>query len=357
MTRMGVFTRHGSGLPSFVAHQGTILCMAMSPDGRVLVTGGEEPGVVRFWNTQWYGLIRELHLPVMGHEIGFRTRHAYDEVTYDALPRFVTAADWSPSGRRLAVACGGYVFVIGGTSHSVLRRIGPHKGQVTDVRWLGTTEMYVGTVCLDSYQRNWPAAKKKAVEHPGRTVHPMVVRPRVFAPSANNWWAFVGGGEGGCLLGHMMTEVVTLKTSARGIEAAGWGVDQRSVYTVDYGGVLRVFDTEGLCIAPEVQLHDTMARCMAKPRHSSLAATGDEGGVVKVWHEGLGVLAELQGHAGSVRCMAATQNFEALYTAGEDGVIRGWTQIPVHTALRAARAKIAMDEPELPPEGERNLEV
>ncbi len=356
MGRMTVFTNDRRASHRFIAHEGGVLSLATSRDGEQVASGGAD-GYLRVWSARHArcDLLYEIDLarqcpPALGSVL----LGPYASVSHNmSIPSLVTAVEYSPLGKRLLAACGGYLFVIGLTGRTILRRSDAQPGQVLSAAWAGRRDRFILSACCDGYFREWRGDTGKRMQQHSRSIMPMHL-PRTVVPDIFGWSYAAGGTHGACVFvpGNHPASVLTDGP----VEAVGWAMNGKSVFVGDRQGNIRQVDTGALDISPTRSVHaGSPIRCMAKPYSSLCGATGDEQGVVKVWHEEAGPYATLVGHAGPVRCVAAPPHFNEVYSGGDDGTIRRWADLDQdRRKMRGHSDKITSPGPAA---GERHLDI
>ena len=117
-------------------HRGSIWCHALSPDGRLLATGGLD-GTVRLWDVETGRLVRAL----IGHN------------------SYVSGLDWSPDGNTLASA-GTYDITVrlwDTRTGQPLRVLKGHPAEVTLVKWSPDGRTVLATGGISGAVSSWNA--------------------------------------------------------------------------------------------------------------------------------------------------------------------------------------------------------
>jgi WD40 repeat protein len=287
---------------TFAAHQGGALCVAFSPDGRLLATGGKDH-TVKIWNL------------ATGRQIRVFTNHTSP----------VRAVAFSPDGQRIISASGAIIFVwdarTGKTGPSYL---------------FNTPDPVVAFTPDGTAYAAWKeAAVIKVVEIASErerafTAHAKGVHCLAFSPDGR-WLASSGQGNHG-------EEVTIWKEGDKhlALEAAGpqsalrFSSDGRRLAGVGRDNVLNVWET-----ATGRRLHNfgwqpQGAACIAFGPHGrrlalAASATVDKSGAVAVCTTASGnPILTLRGHTGTVEGLAFSLDGKQLASASADGTVKVW---------------------------------
>jgi len=328
----------GRCLLTLEGHQGEIHGVAVSPDGRLALSCGQD-GAVKLWDLERGALVRTL----AGHTQG------------------VTGVAWSPDG-RLAIS-GGYdrtVRLWDVPSGRCLRTLEGHPGGVLAVCWCG--DSHVLSAGADGEVKLWP------VVVPGGYSAPLALsRPRpgretsaaeasfreslrqarasliggaalaamghvraarglpgyALAPEAIDLWADLGRRlrRGRLLGGHLRR---TLDSHPGGATAVCWAGDGRLALSAGQDGRVRLWlPASGECRRTFVG-HEKPLSAVARVG-SRYGASGGEEDTVRVWELETGkCLRRLPGHAWGVTSLWAAAGGQRLLSGAANGTARLW---------------------------------
>jgi serine/threonine protein kinase/WD40 repeat protein len=263
---------------TIAGHFQPVLCLAFSPDGRTLATGGEDAGV-------------QLHPLAAGGRAESLRQHGGP----------VSGLAFSPDGRTLATTDNG-----------------PDSPGVAV----------------------WDLTPRRSVERPRLMGHTGAVRGLAFAPDGRTL-ASTGGHEFDPTLRlwdvPTGVEKTRLTGHARAVNAVGWLPDQRALVTVSDDGSARVWQTEvracdSVPLDPDLTAKVTAAVVCERAR---TLVTADAAGAVRVWgldrlFDGrreraarpvaLGRVGGGEGREWPVESLAATDSGQRVAAAGPGGV-------------------------------------
>jgi WD40 repeat protein/serine/threonine protein kinase len=330
----------GKELANLLGHTNAITTVAFSPDGGTLASGSGD-GSVRLWD-----MSRVPSSPPAG-----RPARLDERTVLQGKQGTVYCVAFSPDGKTLATADQDGTLqlwnVRAGTRRAVLRG---HTGKVRAVAFAPDGKTLAsggddGTIRLWDMTEGEPPANERAV---GRERSPVL--SLAFAPDGKT---LVSGGQGAVVRRWDVATAAELTHVEQGspVQAVAFNHDGRRLLTGTLQGVIKLWDTA--TGKPDATLVDTheLAGVMAvawEPRGGRLAVgTGD--GIVRLWDAGSPAEREpLPLPSDQPACLAVTPDGRALLTGGSfDGKVRHWDLAtgrqlepwvagPPHSALQVA---------------------
>jgi WD40 repeat protein len=297
--RLWDVTTHRQVGDAFTAGVGPVLTLAVSPDGRTIATGGTHSDV-RLWDVASHRQIAAL----------------------PADAQYIGSVAFSPDGRMLANSNGDGSALLWdlATRRQVARLVG-HPGHSGSVELAFSPDSRTLASVADTV-RLWDTATHSPLGDP-LTGHTKQVSSLQFSPDGK-----------------------TLATSAETVRL--WNVAARSqigtlptgedayVNSIDFtsdGRLLATGDSDG-----EVRLWDTATRrqigaALSPSGNGPLAfspdgttvATAGFNGMIRLWNTARVVGTPIQGHSGSVNAVAYSPDGGTIATAGDDGTLRFWS--------------------------------
>lgn len=294
-------------------HQGEVACLAVSPDGSRLATGGADQ-TVRLWN------------PATGECVQVLRGHAAE----------LTCLAFSPDGLWLASGGSDHKVAVWDLARGqVVRTLTGHDAPVTDVAYVPEGSQIV-SASRDRTLRFWDAASGKAL----RVLRDVGLLDEV-AVSPDGRQLVAGGGAMGIqIAGRPVQETEsTLRVwdVASGREALKLPVQEQPIQCVAYRPDGRQFAVGGHRGPLTFWDAETGARqlsfggprydawCLAyRPDGQELVSSGSDG-VLRVWDAATGEPRfVLRGHAGWVRDVAYLPDGRRILSVSFDGTLRVW---------------------------------
>lgn len=305
-------------------HEGPVYDAAISPDGRLIATGGAD-GTVRLWDTQ------------TGQTL----------FTLTGATGAVWGVAFSPDGRRLAGASrDGTVRLWNTATGEELATLAGHLGGVLDVAFSPDGSL-LATGGEDETVRLWQltddAASSAVAGHPVSTIAPQrgLVWGVAFSPDGATLATASGSltpelTPGAVQLWDVASqqELLTLEGHTDTVEAVVWSPDGQRLATGSWDETARVWDAltgQQLLVLPG---HTNWVRGVSFSPDGSRIATSSYDRRAKVWEVSSGrELFTLAGHQGWLKGIAFSPDGRRLVTAGEEGMAKVWNAGPTAELL------------------------
>jgi WD40 repeat protein len=280
-------------------HRGPIRCLAYSPDGRTLASGGDDQAV-RLWDLAG-GEDRVLE----GHTDSVR------------------AVVWAPDGKRV---------VSGGWDNRVhLWEYAPPPSPMMRPWW------WIGTPDGNDHDHLWQHSHNQSRVLAGKAWSGGVWS-LAFAP--DGWSLVVGLGNGdGVLLWLSQRDQGTAPTPLTGhtwpINAVAFAPDGLHLATGSHDRTIRIWDSHWGRQQATLAGQQDWVRALAYAADGRTLASGGDDGIIKLWDVAAGrARASLGGHEGPIRHLAFTPDGRTLMSGSWDATVRLWD--PVTGRPRAA---------------------
>jgi WD40 repeat protein len=321
-------------------YQRQVNCMALSVDGRRLLTGGLDR-TVRLWDVVTGNLL----------------------LNYQDSAGAVWCVALSSDGKRALSAAGmhqdngdwerGTDFAIRVWDLSAGKMIGRLEGHTAELRSLafspdGRQALSAG---WDQVIRLWDLETGKEVQR--LTGHTAAIRQAVFTPDGQRvlsasrdrtvrLWDLRTGKERRRLEGHT-DDVFTVVPTPNGRRALSAGADRTlRLWDLETGKELRRFEGHRtviwrIALSPDGRYALSGAGCLSRGDQFYIPAGYDN--EVRIWEVETGAeVYRLEGHTSSVMCTLFTSDGRQALTAGSDGTIRVWkTAFPVQSVIKEPR--------------------
>ncbi|MEV7892171.1 nSTAND1 domain-containing NTPase [Streptomyces sp. NPDC002817] len=288
------------------SHDGEVLGVSFSPDGRYLATSGGD-GAIRVWR---YGTTLRDPVVLRGHHEGQ-----------------VWTPVFSPDGTRITAAGqDGTVSVWTWASSAKPVTLRGHTARV----WSATFSpdgRSVASVGDDGTVRIWNATGRgeRVVlrGHDGRTLGVS------YSPDGRRLAS--SGGDGTVRIWNVESRRTTVVLRGHGdsVEAVAFSPDGQRIATASTDGTARLWDPAAPTESVVLGSHDGTAEGIGfSPDGTRVASTGNDG-TVRIWnvhHRAAPLI--LRGHRGAVMTVAFAPDGRHLVSVSEDGTVRIWDAAP-----------------------------
>ncbi len=293
---------------AFDAHAAGVSALAVSPDGAVLATGGND-GVVKLWNASTFELVRTIEAQ----------RHTIHCLSFDA------------EGRRLASSSADRgAKVWDATSGELLASFTGHAYPVSTIRFSPDG----ARVCSTSYQRPkggevrvWDAASGKEI----------AVLQSGYAPMTCSHWSHDGSKIVAASWDqHLhvfdlaapekpLTARLGAEPEYRAAQASALSPGGDVIAVACKDDTVHLFEAWAAKPLRDLVGHRKIVEGVAFSPDGSLVASVSADSTVRLWNAASGgELATLRGHRGLVRAVVFAAGSGSLSTGGADGTVRRW---------------------------------
>jgi WD40 repeat protein/class 3 adenylate cyclase/tRNA A-37 threonylcarbamoyl transferase component Bud32 len=339
---IGYFGRPLWQTPVFRQHEGPVLSLAWSPDGKILASGSGDK-TVKLWETATGKLLTSLH----GHT--------------DA----VWSVAWSPDGKTLASGSGDQTVKLWeAATGKLLTSLQGHTGQVIRVAWSPDGKT-LASGSTDQTVKLWEAATGRlltSLQGHTNSVFSVAWSPdgKTLASGSRdqtvNLWEAATGKLLTSLQGHTgevysvawspdgktltsasgdqtvkLWEVATgkLLTNLKGhtgqVWSAAWSPDGKTLASGSGDQTVKLWEAATGKLLTSLQGHTAAVYAVAWSPDGKILASGAGDQTVKLWEAGTGkLLARLQGHTDAVYSVAWSPDGKTLATGSRDKTVRLW---------------------------------
>jgi WD40 repeat protein len=287
----------GRQLHALEGHKGDVLSVAISADGKRIVSGSLD-STVKVWSTDT-GL--EL-LNLKGHT------------------QPVHGVAISPDGKHIVSgSADGTVRVWGSQKGLATHTLKGHKGAVKSVAFHPEGKQIVSGGA-DGTVKVWNA--QSGVELRTLKGHTRAVRGVTVCPDGAR---IVSASEDGTLKvwsARTGQELLSLRGHTREVTGVAISPNGRSIVSVSLDKTVKMWDAEKGQDVPTLAAHARPVRSVAVSRDGRRIVSGSDDGTVKVWDGGKA--RTLKGHKGSVRSVAISPNGQRIVSGSYDGTLKVW---------------------------------
>jgi WD40 repeat protein len=290
----------GRLLRSLEGHTGSVLAVAVSPDGRTIVSGSWD-NTVKVWEAESGRLLRSLE----GHTGG------------------VNAVAVSPDGRTIVSGSDDRtVKVWEAESGRLLRSLEGHTGSVLAVA-VSPDGRTIVSGSDDRTVKVWEAESGRLLRslegHTG-SVLAVAVSPdgRTIVSGSDDRTVKVWEAESGRLLR-------SLEGHTGSVRAVAVSPDGRTIVSGSWDNTVKVWEAESGRLLRSLEGHTDWVRAVAVSPDGRTIVSGSDDRTVKVWEAESGrLLRSLEGHTGSVRAVAVSPDGRTIVSGSDDRTVKVW---------------------------------
>ncbi len=280
-------------------HRGAVWGLDLSPDGRLLVSGGWD-GTVRLW----------------------RTSDGAQVAVLDEQGGNVLSVAFSPDGQSVAATGGSEVIRLWQTrSGRLLRTIGGSRGYFSSVAFGPQGSMLI-TTGADRVACLWRPGDGALLE---RIAPEGGALSLAVGPGGHN--LALGCGDGRIRVYDLTRGTVksVLEGHRSGVIALAYSSDGTLLLSTSGEGPVLLWDMEAGMLRHRLQGHESSVRAVAMHPEGLVAATGGIDGEIRLWQTVDGTLRQvLTGHSSGVISLVFAPTAALLASSSGDGMITLW---------------------------------
>ena len=325
-----------------VGHSGPVNGTAFSPDGRTIVTGGDD-GTVRLWNSTTTAPPVVLHAGSSVKAVAFShdgrlvaaggadgAVRLWDTTTYRSMGELpggtaVNALAFSPDGTTIATGGkDGNIRIWDVEARRPVATVAAQQGVLSAVAFSpdGRT---LATGGEDNTVKLWQWDTSRL--RPGRTLlgHTAEVFAAAFSPDGTT--LVTGSADGSARIWSVRTgtTIHILNRHARPVSAVAFAADGRTIATASWDGTARLWSAAtGQQLFILTGHTDQVLGVAIAPDGRSIVTAGRDG-VARIWDTTTSqTIVTLQGHTSYVDTVAVSPDGHTIATGSRDGTVRLW---------------------------------